>query len=66
MTLWIVTKSFATLFAIAGIYVIKWAAGVNIMTAAVIYLVGWTVFYDGRFLADEYRKADAARNEASK
>jgi hypothetical protein len=60
MTLWITTKLTAAFFAIGAIALIKWASGADAMKAAVIYLVAWTVFYDGRVISDFYREFDSA------
>lgn len=56
MILWLVTKSAAALFAIGVIGLIQKASGADWFKAAVIYLVFWTVLYDGRVIADAYHQ----------
>ena len=50
---WLISNLFALGFALAFIAAIRWSASLSWTAACMIYLLSWTVLYDGRFLRAE-------------
>ena len=61
MLIYVGSKIAAAAMALLLAWVIKRAANVSWTQAAIIYLLMWTVFYDGRILQVAY-EAHAAKN----